>query len=280
MIPNNLITNPEFIRTFSKLYLDRKSESQWRSMMENARPYFVKARGKFRGFFDTQLDECVRYVNSQKAFTKAVEAEQALDWDQWVIQFEEYGQLLLSDIIAQWGPEILGTITTGISFDTDFPYIEQFIKDYSYRMAVNVNDTTKQQLRDLFTEATDEGYSVPQIEKKLRELFTNISKVRANMIARSEVIRAHNAGAEAAYIESGVVQFKQWWSSKGERRTCRFCAALHGKVIPVGDKFFDLHSTYEITDAEGKRYLLHIDYSDIRFPPLHVRCRCTLIPIV
>jgi SPP1 gp7 family putative phage head morphogenesis protein len=276
---NNLITSPVFIKQFADLYLERKSESQWQAMTRNAQPYIVKARNKFRGFFYQQLDECVKYLNNQKSI-KILSADDAINWEQWNIQFEEFGQLLLTDIISQWGPEILGTITAGISFDVDFPYIQDFIKEHSFKMAINVNETTKERLRELFTRAITAGDSVPQIEKQLKVMFADVGKIRANMIARSEVIRAHNAGAESAYIESGVVQYKQWWTSKGERRTCRFCNALHGKIIIVGMNYFSLGDRYELINEAGKKEILKINYSDIRYPPLHVRCRCCLLPVI
>jgi SPP1 gp7 family putative phage head morphogenesis protein len=256
-----------------KLVIDKKSESQWRAMTSNAYPYIVNARKKIYGFFEQQLDECLAYLNK-----KAIEDE-ILDWDEWTIRFDEFGQLLLTDIIGDWGPEILNQLIIGISFDIDLPYVQEFIKDHSYRMAVNVNETTKNQLRNLFAQATIDGDSVPQIEKKLRAMFTDVGKIRANMIARSEVIRAHNAGAEASYLQSGVVNYKQWWASKGERRTCVFCNAMHGKIIPVGATYFQQGDRFTITDSEGKIQTLKLDYDDIRYPPFHVRCRCALIPV-
>src|SRR4030042_4363150 len=168
-----LMTNPEFIKVFTALYLEHKSMSQWQAMTRNAQPYIIKARAKFRGYFEQQLKECVQYLHNQKAI-KVLNGDEAIDWEQWNIQFEEFGQLLLTDIISQWGPEILGSLTIGISFDVDFPYIQEFIKDYSFRMAVNVNETTKTQLQDLFTKATLDGDSVPQIEKKLKDMFANV----------------------------------------------------------------------------------------------------------
>jgi hypothetical protein len=91
------------------------------------------------------------------------------------------------------------------------------------------------------------------------------------MIARSEIIRAHNATADMSYIQSGVIQEKQWYTAADERR-CIFCAAMHGKVIVVGGDYFKQGDRFEVIDGKGKLQTLKLDYSDIKYPPLHVKC--------
>jgi len=215
---NHLLTSQIFIKQFASIVKEQKSARQWQTMIDHAQPFENEATKTLRGFFNEQKEEAVKNLYGYKSFTKAVDAEQSCDWEYWKIQFAEFEQLLLPEIFAEWGQEVLNTLTLGIMFNPDVPQIDEFINAYSYKMAVNVNDTTKRQIQDLFKQALDEGNSVPQIEKKLRSMFTDISKVRANMIARSEVIRAHNAAADASYIQSGVVEKKRWWTARDERR--------------------------------------------------------------
>lgn len=276
---NHIITNNTIIESAIKFYREIKTERQWQSMINHAQPFEDDATKTLKGFFNEQKEEAVQNLYGHKGFIKAIDADQSCDWEKWKVQFEEFEQLLLPEIFAEWGQEILNTITIGISFDIETPEIEEFIRNYSYKMAVNVNDTTKQQIQELFSKSLANGDSVQQIERKLRSLFTDISKVRANMIARSEVIRAHNAAADMSYIQSGVVEKKKWYTSADERR-CRWCASLHGKEILVRETYFNQGDRFEITDADGKVHILKLDYSEIRYPPLHIRCRCTLIPIV
>jgi SPP1 gp7 family putative phage head morphogenesis protein len=287
-------------------------------MIDHAQPYENAYTKSLIYFFDKQTDEAVDNLKNQgypfidydkwiKIFNqlenlflsgswdnankivsglyqKAVTPDEVPDLaeyeeDLFKIIYSEFGQYLLPSVIEEWAAHTLNTLEVGITFNPDVPQIDEFINAYSYKMAVNVNDTTKRQIQELFKQALDEGNSVPQIEKKLRSLFTDISKVRANMIARSEVIRAHNAAADASYIQSGVVEKKKWYTAADERR-CAWCKEMHGKEILVSETWFNQGDRFVITDAEGKARTMKLDYSEIRYPPLHVKCRCVLLPII
>lgn len=76
---------------------------------------------------------------------------------------------------------------------------------------------------------------------------------RTEMIARTEILRASNNGALATYqANSDVLQGYEIKAALDER-TCPQCGALDGKRYAFG---------------EGQQ------------PPFHVRCRCTVIPVL
>lgn len=270
---NNLITSPIFTSKIASIIKDTKSNRQWQAMIDHAEPFVNKATRGFQKLFNEQEAQILAQLENHKAFTDEI------DWSEWEVKFQEFDQLLLPSVFASWGPEILNQIIIGIDFNADNQLIHEFIQDHSYRMAVNVNETTKKKIQDIFDTAVDNGESVPQIMKRIRAEFADIGKVRANMIARSEIMRAHNASSEMAYIQSGVVEFKQWYTARDERR-CPFCAEMHGKTMAVGGEYFKQGDRFEVTDSEGKRHVMKLDYSDIKYPPLHIRCRCVLLPIV
>jgi len=90
------------------------------------------------------------------------------------------------------------------------------------------------------------------IEKKLRE--------RAETIARTETIRASNAGTQAAWSEArerGLIRVggepREWIAAYSER-TCPICQALDGETVPFDAVF-----------SNGSMY-----------PPAHPRCRCAV----
>lgn len=81
-----------------------------------------------------------------------------------------------------------------------------------------------------------------------------IGKRRAQLIARTEIIRAHAEGQLDAFENLGVenVGVAAEWSTAGDDRVCPLCQPLEGTVMPV-------------KEARG---LL----------PRHVQCRCAWIP--
>ncbi len=141
----------------------------------------------------------------------------------------------------------------------------QRLADYferrAFTFATQVVKETNKQLRETFKEGTTAGESIPQLKKRVSELFAGMESYRSERIARTETILASNFSTEEAYKESGVVEAKEWLTTRDER-TDDECADLDGKIIPLGSKFFD-----------G-------DYFSGQYPPLHANCRCTLIPVV
>jgi predicted ABC-type ATPase len=122
------------------------------------------------------------------------------------------------------------------------------------------------------------GLGMEGIAKLVMEYFDGCEKFRALMIARTETIRASNAGASMAYLQSGVVEGMQWLVTEDDR-TCPLCNAMSGKFVPLGQTFFNLGDRFTVDTPEGKQTMV-FDYEDVRYPPLHVMCRCTVVPVV
>jgi SPP1 gp7 family putative phage head morphogenesis protein len=88
----------------------------------------------------------------------------------------------------------------------------------------------------------------------------NISRVRARVIARTEVARAHNVGLVNTYREAGIegVEVVAEFATAGDDRVCPHCQRLED----ISKK-----KPFPLDKAEG-------------LIPVHPNCRCTLIPIV
>ena len=101
-----------------------------------------------------------------------------------------------------------------------------------------------------------------------------VEKYEAERIARTESIWAWNEGAMQGYIQTGMVESKQWVSS-GDDRTCDFCLEMDGRIVGISENYFDMGSPIEVSGQT-----LNLDYEDIAHPPIHCNCRCTISPIL
>jgi len=90
----------------------------------------------------------------------------------------------------------------------------------------------------------------PRVIAKRFEDIAKMSKYRAEMIARTETIRAFNTAAEQRYKAAGVKRWK--WLAADDERMCSQCAARDRKIYEMGDEI----------------------------PPLHPHCRCTQAPVI
>lgn len=155
----------------------------------------------------------------------------------------------------------------------DQTFLQTLLSYYGDRTFVfsgQVTQETNDKLSNAFREAAEAQESIPQIKSRIRDLFDNMESYRSERIARSETIRASNYATEQAYIESDVVEVKEWLTIKDER-TDDACMAMDGKTVALGDNFFD----------KGDKFMgLDLNYENVGFPPLHVNCRCTLIPVL
>jgi len=111
-----------------------------------------------------------------------------------------------------------------------------------------------QQMSRTLSEGLAQGYGARKIARELRKNVSNITKTRANVIARTEIIRAHAEGQLDAFEHLGVeeVGVMAEWSTAGDERVCAECGELEGVVMTV-------------KEARG---LL----------PRHPNCRCAWIP--
>ena len=303
MIPNSLITNPLIIREAIKYYQKTKLDDRWDRFIKESEKPQRQYRVKMREVFANQLDDILGILKR-----KSVKADESIgyidennlaDWNQYRITYNEFGQLTLPGIMGAWADLELQALEVGISFDVLNPKVMQAVTNRSNLFSDSVINETRTLLHTVINDSMNAGDGIPQLRKKIQLLYENMSKYRATRIARTEAIWALNEGAEQGYIQSGVVEFKQWWTARDERR-CLFCAEMHGKQIPVGTNYFNLGQSLTIPNPKGLIFVqtkgggyhyevsmkasptltMNFYYEDVRHPPLHPHCRCTLIPIV
>lgn len=118
-----------------------------------------------------------------------------------------------------------------------------------------ITDTTRDEIRAAVADAVDRGLSAADLADNIEELGS-FSPERAEMIARTEVIRANNQGHLEAFRSSGVVKQKEWSCAPD---ACDECQANEDQG-PI-----DLDDAFESGDDA---------------PPGHPNCRCTIVPVV
>lgn len=182
-----------------------------------------------------------------------------------------------------------------------FPAAEQFARGYSYDLITRVSDKTRGAVQDTLLRALQEGghpyeqarmirdslgllpqhanavenyrkslveqgRSPAQIASMTERYRTKLINYRAKMVARTETIRAQNAGQYALWqqaVQQGFLERPVLrWVTATDERVCEWCGALDGTTVELGDDF---------AISNGKN-----GYSEPH-PPLHPQCRCALV---
>ena len=198
----------------------------------------------------------------------------------------------------------------GMRFDVHAIASEEWYNDYVMPFASGLIDSSQDELSGLLQLGMHEGWSIPKMEKHFTELYdawegevgwsyfcerarrqfergditqrewdwySGARRNRAEMIARSETIRASNRGANALYQGWGCQQ-KEWLTAS-DGRVCDFCLPMNGTVIAINGNFFEKGDTMTVK-VEDRVLTMHFDYEDVKTPPLHPSCRCCLLPVI
>lgn len=177
--------------------------------------------------------------------------------------------LIITGMESGWGAEKIGRMITA-----EVPLLPNH-QDAINRMALKM---------------ANDGASARYIERMVARRTKKLTRWRANMIARTETMRAANMGQiftwETAQQLNYLPDFtRKVWLATGDDRTCPICAEMDGQTVAVLDESGILGEQFEVTHkatsmtAQGKVLStapLSKPYATMS-PPAHPQCRCTMI---
>lgn len=117
-----------------------------------------------------------------------------------------------------------------------------------------VTATVAQQLNRHLSEGLAHGWSPTKIARTMNKSIGSLTRTRARMIARTEIINAHAEGQLDSFELLGVDKLGVMaeWSTADDDRVCAECAGMEGE-------------TFTVKEARG-------------LIPLHPNCRCAWMP--
>lgn len=97
------------------------------------------------------------------------------------------------------------------------------------KKARHITETTRRALSQELAEGVASGEGILELRDRLRRAYDDLSRERAVIIARTEVVAASNLGSRAAAQHSGVVTEK-FWIATSDLRTREWHAAVDGQT--------------------------------------------------
>lgn len=149
--------------------------------------------------------------------------------------------------------------------------IAQHAQVIAQQFASSTVETTGDEVMAVITLALAEGHGSREITATLGSMF-DAKKDTAQMIARTEMNNAMNFAAAETWRTNGVSEH-EWFAAPD---ACEFCDVLDGKTVTIGKPFVKMGDT--VRGSEGGT--MRVIYKTIKYPTLHPRCRCTLLPVV
>lgn len=171
---------------------------------------------------------------------------------------------------------------TPITLDND--RVERYLDDASRRIGQTATDSWRKEIRTELVKGIEAGISAKEIARNIRKV-TDRSGYQAERIARTELAFAHTHGVEEGWRQTGLVQGKQWVLSPDPCPVCEAVARQFGDgrgaegdstTVALGANFYSVGDSIDLGD--GKTYA--VNYADLRGPPVHPHCRCTMRAIL
>lgn len=114
-----------------------------------------------------------------------------------------------------------------------------------------ITDEMSKQIMSEITDGMLRGDSMDKVAKAIDDRIDSIGRSRAEVLARTETMKAFNEGSLTQYDKHGITEV-EWLAAPGDR-TCDECMSLDGQRFPIDSK----------PDC-----------------PLHPNCRCIILPVI
>jgi HK97 family phage portal protein len=162
---------------------------------------------------------------------------QLFDLQQEKERFRATFQPLLLAALEAVGQEEMDGLGIEMAFDVDRPEVRGEMAAILGKFAEETNNTTFNELTDLFTEAEAQGETIPDMMERLSAYFEGRkSDYQTERIARTTMTAANSAGDEAAWSQSGVVKGSRWLTNiDGRERDAH--REAHNQTVGLGQMF-------------------------------------------
>ena len=238
--------------------------------------------------FRAQREDVLKWLgNAIKTYPTASQKQKKemlddmADWEKYQSEFAATMKRIYALIIEETGKDALEALNLNddILFDPISLRIQRFLETEPLKASTTITEETKKQIRAALSQGMMNGDSLHELTEKVNQIFGYAAQDRAYKIAESETTRSQGFADVEAWKQSGQVTAKCWYTSKDER-VCKFCGAMHKRTVSIDDNFYNKGDAM-IVPREGKTdAVLNFNYEDIAHQPLHVRCRCVLLPVM
>ena len=295
LIPFNMTEIPAGVKSKAEGHA-KGMGAEWKAAF--LRQIDARARGWEKQFADAArkaLDNDRRKILTivSEAKAKALEGKQTVAWGEALLAMRDYFRMeagdnwrevfipILSGLIVERGEQL--NVDFGMEFDVRNLLAEEWFEKYVVNFAKPINKVSEETIRAILQQGMEEGWSIPEMTRNLETTFEQwmdgdlspedfewleerMPPFRLETIARTETIKASNAGSEALYKDWGMEQ-KEWLATM-DGRTRDAHAAASGQVVGIDESF----------EVGGQ--MLAYPGDPAGSAENVINCRCTVLPVV
>lgn len=137
----------------------------------------------------------------------------------------------------------------------------------TFENLASITEESAPQVRDVLTEGLAAGKNPKDLAATLTKEVRGIQRIRAETLARSEIINSHTQQTLTRYEQAGeTIVGHGEWATSGLKNVCPFCRRLNGESFTIEE----MRGT--LVEFRGQVYRLA--------PPSHPNGVCTVLPNV
>ena len=262
----------------------------WKQLDTQARRWEKRFADAAKEALENDKREVLSIVNEAK--TKALENKQTVTWGEVLLTASHYFMMeaaknwrkvfipILKGLILDRGEQLNADF--GMEFDVQNLLAQKWFDEYTITFAQPINDTTEKTIRAILKQGMEEGWSIDEMSKNLETTFRQwmegdlspedfawfeerMPKYRRETIARTETIKASNAGSNTLYKNWGVMG-KEWLATMDDRVRDTHAAAS-GQIVGIDEKF------------EVGGHLMQYPGDPTGPAEEIINCRCSILPV-
>ncbi len=276
IVKQSEVENNHFSKSFEKAFKsvsfwsEEYNQKIWEKKIARTDKYEKEMAGIQEKIWNIQLKEIDKNLKETKSIKKIDKESDLFDAKQMQILYLTLYTSFYKDLMTAEGNIAISEVS-----DEAFAIsqVNKWIWENIEKMSKEIDEVTRKEMFVIIQAWNKEWLWAAAISKNVRDKFKSYTKKdgRVDNITRTEVTRASNKSQDEAYIQSGVVSEKQWYTALDERVSPQ-CQLLHWKKIKIWGTFLNKGDT----DALWNK----VTYEDVWYPPRHPRCRCTIRPII
>lgn len=115
-------------------------------------------------------------------------------------------------------------------------YLQAWVASECGIRIAGMTDTTRTLLQGVIAKVLEEGLSIDKAQREIRQRFELLSRMRAERIARTEIVSASNRGAIVSAESTGLTLNKTWLATR-DQRTRPDHAEADGQTVGLSESF-------------------------------------------
>lgn len=147
----------------------------------------------------------------------------------------------------------------------------RLLRERAERWTAETGDVTFTAIDGMMAEAVKDGYTLQQVMDAIEGL-AELSPIRAERIARTEIVGSLNGGTIDSYRQSGEVDRKEWLATQDDR--------VRDGHLEADEQMVDLDAPFLVVNAKGELESLAYPGDPSGSPGNIINCRCTVLPVL